>query len=425
MAFWLAGTACSRVEIDRPNVVLVVADDQDYEHLGFEGNEVVHTPTLDRLATAGTIFSVVHTPARCRPSLAALLSGKLPHQSGIYYNRGPRELDAEGTLPVLLRSAGYATFAGGKFWEGDPRRLGFDAFDTEHMTFVREGQASLFEFVDANAGRRPMFVCWAPQLPHMPHDASEALLARVDRDAIPIPDWFDGDEEIFRTFEHDLMAMEAWLDDGLAQLVAKLEDVGEFESTLFVFLIDNGYSNGLISKGSPFEKGVRTPAFLTWGDRIPRQRLDALASSVDLYATILDYADVSAPTRAAISLRPVIEGRQSAVRDTLFGAAYERTASEGADAARDVFGLYARDARWKYILFPKEVPAGMWEITRALPMGRHERDRMEENLYDLDADPYEQNDLSSDPLMRDRMQRMRNDVLAWWRRTGGGELDLR
>ena len=79
----LAAAACASEEAPaRPNIVLVVSDDQDYEHLGFMGNSVVRTPTLDRLAASGTVFSVAHTPPRCRPSLACLLSGRLPHVSG-------------------------------------------------------------------------------------------------------------------------------------------------------------------------------------------------------------------------------------------------------------------------------------------------------------------------------------------------------
>ena len=124
----------------RPNIVLAIADDQDYEHLGFLGNQVGHTPTLDRLAESGTVFEVMHTPPRCRPSLAALLSGLHPHQSGIYYNRGADVLADGSTLPALLREVGYVTYAAGKFWEGVPTRVGFDAPAAEDPSFAREGQ---------------------------------------------------------------------------------------------------------------------------------------------------------------------------------------------------------------------------------------------------------------------------------------------
>ena len=70
-----------------PNIVFIISDDHDNDHLGFMGNETVRTPNLDRLADAGTVFPVAHLPmSRCHPTLASFLSGRWPHQSGIYYN---------------------------------------------------------------------------------------------------------------------------------------------------------------------------------------------------------------------------------------------------------------------------------------------------------------------------------------------------
>ena len=112
--------------IRRPNIVLVLSDDQDYEHFGFLGSERVKTPALDRLADEGVLFTTAHVPAaRCRPSQAALLTGQWPHQTGICNNVGPGRVDPERALPMLMRRGGYATFGGGKFWEGHPRDVGF------------------------------------------------------------------------------------------------------------------------------------------------------------------------------------------------------------------------------------------------------------------------------------------------------------
>src|SRR6185503_12755798 len=84
----------------RPNIVLVVADDMDYEHLGFLGNPRVKTPTLDELARTGVVFPVAHVPmSRCRPSLATLLSGRWPQQNGICDNVSPRTLARSNSLP--------------------------------------------------------------------------------------------------------------------------------------------------------------------------------------------------------------------------------------------------------------------------------------------------------------------------------------
>ena len=69
----------------RPNIVLLISDDDDYEHFGFMGSKIAQTPTLDKLVANGTLFTTAHCPAPlCRPSLASMLSGRMPHQHGIY-----------------------------------------------------------------------------------------------------------------------------------------------------------------------------------------------------------------------------------------------------------------------------------------------------------------------------------------------------
>ena len=101
-------------------------------------------------------------------------------------------------------------------------------------------------------------------------------------------------------------AMEAWLDDGVAKLVAKLKAIGQLDNTMFVFVIDNGWCNGLVSKGSPFEKGVRTPVFFSLPGTVKAaQRFDGLVSTNDIYPTILDYAGVAAPKTAAAQREPL------------------------------------------------------------------------------------------------------------------------
>ena len=103
------------------------------------GNKTVRTLNLDKLAAAGTVFNICHlTSSRCRPSLAGLLSGRLPHQNGIYANfhiakkkgekretEGEKKLSPVNALPKLLKEAGYATYGSGKYWEDDARAMGF------------------------------------------------------------------------------------------------------------------------------------------------------------------------------------------------------------------------------------------------------------------------------------------------------------
>jgi len=437
----------SRGEAPRPNVVLVLADDQDYEHLGFLGNPLAHTPTLDSLAEQGVVFPTAHVPvARCRPSQAALLSGRWPHQSGIYYNHGPRELDPEGSLPRRLRDAGYATYLGGKYWEGDPRAMGFER-DAGYrprdsrgawapLSFVRRDQSDLFAFIGENAGERPLFVWWAPVLPHPPHDPPERFLELVDAEAIPVPAGFTGDVAEYRRRERLSLAMVAWFDEGLGQLVEALRDAGEYEDTLFVFLIDNGWANGHVSKGSVFEKGVRTPLVFTWPAGLPGgERRPDLVSTLDVFPTILDLVGLPVPAQAAgRSLRarlvgggdPAHEGPEA--RDVLYGAAYPQSATplgqRGKTPEREVLALYARTRRWKVVLYLRDVRRehdellGLQTILADYP----ERRRGDVDLFDLEADPYERHDVADDH--RELVDELLAGALRWWRDTGGGALDL-
>lgn len=414
----------------RPNFVFIISDDHDFEHLGFMGNTAVHTPTIDRLAEAGTVFTQAHLPmSRCHPTLASFLSGRWPHQSGIYYNFGPRPLDPAGSLPRLLSDAGYATYVEGKYWEGAPREMGFThGPGRTAKTFVRKGQAKLFEFIDEVGSKQPFFVWWAPKIPHTPHNPPQKYRNLFDEEKVPIPDWFSGDRQEFRRKELTSFAMEAWLDDGVSQLVDKLQSSGLHDKTMYVFLIDNGWCNGLVSKGSPFEKGVRTPIFLSLPGSVPSgRRLDHLVSTLDLYPTLLDYAGVPVPKAAAgRSLRPMVEGRPGPIRNVLYGATYPAFATvDDVRPERDVYALYARTERWKYILFLQDViQERNQEYLRiqSILTDYPQRARGDEDLYDLKADPHELNNLASRPEHRRRIDQFKNDVLKWWENTGGEPL---
>ncbi len=414
----------------RPNFVFIISDDHDSGHLGFMGNRAVHTPTIDRLAEAGTVFTHAHLPmSRCHPTLASFLSGRWPHQSGIYYNYGPEPLDPAGSLPGLLSDAGYATYVEGKYWEGDPREMGFThGAGKTAKTFVREGQDDLFEFIDEVGSEQPFFIWWAPLIPHTPHNPPKKYRDLFDQDTVAIPDWFGGSRRDFRRREFKSLAMEAWLDDGIAQLVGKLKGSGLHENTMYVFLIDNGWCNGLVSKGSPFEKGVRTPIFFSLPGTVPSgRRFDQLVSTLDVYPTILDFAGVAIPEAAAgRSLRPVVEGRPSEAREVLYGAIYPAFATEGdARPERDVYALYARTKKWKYILFVQDVVQernGDYFRIQSLLTDFPRRASGDEDLYDLEADPHELNNLTSLPEHGGRMDAFKRDVLEWWESTGGKPL---
>ena len=414
----------------RPNLVLIVADDMDYEHCGFLGNPLAQTPTLDALAREGCVFPVGYVPmSRCRPSLAALLSGRFPHQNGIYENQSGRTLTRRDSLPNLLKAAGYATFQGGKFWEGSPLSMGFlepRAIDTVFKNFVREDQKELDAFLDRHAGERPFLVWWAPMLPHGPFNPPERLRAPLAELDVPLPAGLEGDPAAFRETERTFYAMDAWFDAGLKHLRDRLAEKGELADTLFVFLIDNGYANGFVSKGSPFEKGLRTPVVFSWPKKLAGGRTSpALVHTVDVYATLLDFAGVPVPAEAAgVSLRPTLEGREQPTRQALHAALYRyKERPGGPQPAKDVYALVARTERWKFVYYLRNIEAEntlLYHEFQPFPT----RQRGERDLFDLAADPYERKDLSGDSSLAPLMDELLAGTLAWWKETGGAELDL-
>lgn len=419
----LAGTllACPeepvpRADADRrPNVLLVIADDQAWTDFGFMGHPHVRTPHLDRLADEGLAFTRGYVPhSVCRPSLATLVTGQYPHQHGIATNwpvgyevraerRGgepaastgsdeaySRQLERAPRLPALLAARGYRSFQAGKWWEGDYRRGGFDAGTSERDAAFGIGRATLqpvFDFIDeTRAQARPFFVWYAPLLPHAPHDAPERLLARY-RDRAPDP--------VARYW-----AMCERMDETVGELLDFLARRGLERETLVVFVVDNGWrtegANPLPvrSKLSPYDLGIRTPVLLRWPGRIAARRDDETpVSSVDLAPTILRAAGIEPPDQlpGVDLLAPGAAARRGAA----FGAIFTRVARAADDPAASL--------RFRWIV------RGPWKLIE--PHAPVEPERKPE-LYHVRLDPGETRELSA--AMPGRVEELRDALDAWW-----------
>ncbi len=140
--------------------------------------------------------------------------------------------------------------------------------------------------------------------------------------------------------------------------------------------------------------------------------------------TILDYAGLPAPESASgRSLRPRIEGRKCERRQALFGAIYPAFATKDDQRPeRDVYALYARTEKWKYIYFTQDVVAarnGDYFRIQSIETDYPTRKAGDCDLYDLEQDPHEQHNLSGDPAQQQRLAEFRTRVMQWWRETDG------
>ena len=368
------GVACAAGS--KPNIVLIIGDDHAWTDYSFMGHPQIRTPNLDRLAREGLTFRRGYVPSSlCSPSLASILTGLYPHQHRITSNdaatggmqrtspdvrRLTEELignfDRVPTLPRLLAEKKYVSFQTGKWWGGDYRHGGFsDGMshgDPERggrhgdagLTIGRETMQPIFDFIDgALKGSKPLFLWYAPMLPHQPHNPPERFLEKYRGKAPTL--------EIAKYW-----AMCAWFDETCGQLLDFLEARKIADDTIVIYLADNGWIQdpdadryAPKSKQSPYDGGLRTPIVLRWPGIIRPRTSDRLASSLDLAPTIL----------TAVGLKPTPELPGINLLDD--AAVEERTAIFGEIFTHDAVDIHRPSSSLRY----RWVIDGILEADRA------------------------------------------------------------
>jgi uncharacterized sulfatase len=406
-----SGAAAAR----RPNVVLIISDDQAWTDYGFMGHKTVRTPRLDRLASQSLVYTRGYVPTSlCRPSLATISTGLYPHQHRIVGNdpnratRGPgwreemiKHFEQLPTIARLLGRAGYVSFQTGKWWEGHHSRGGF----TEGMThgdpkrggrhgdaglaIGRKGLKPIFDFLARHKGK-PFFLWHAPFLPHTPHNPPKRLLDKYTAPDRPLP--------IARYY-----AMCEWFDETCGQLLDGLDERGLSDNTLVVYVCDNGWVqwpgkrpsfDALRGKRTPYEGGVRTPIMFRRPGRIkPRRDEQTLASSIDLAPTILAACGLK-PTADMPGLN-LLDAAARAKRKAVFGEAFGHDIVKFADPASGLQHRWCIEGRWKLIVSQGgDVPGPKVQ------------------LYDVIADPHEKSNLAA--TNGDKVKRLRALIDGWW-----------
>jgi arylsulfatase A-like enzyme len=390
------------VAAERPNVLLVVADDQRFDTVRALGNSEIHTPTLDGLAGRGFVFTNAYCQgsmvgAVCAPSRTMLLTGR-----SLFRIPAPNAKTYDGpTLGGVFKSAGYATLCVSK--PGNSFRVGHDAFGkVVHIPHVgaptnQKCADAAIDFIAGHKGDRPFFVYLAPSMPHDPRTAEEKFHRLYDpakltlsKNFLPRHPFDNGElavrdeklaavprtEEEMRRHLAEYYACISSLDHHLGRVLEAVRAKGQLDNTLVVFTSDQGLAvggrHGLMGKQNLYEH-VKPPLILA-GPGVPKGKSDALVYLFDLFPTLCDFAGVEVPKACeGASLVPVVKGEKEAVRESLF-AAYK-------DVQRMV-----RDGRWKLIWYPKA-------------------DRSQ--LFDLAGDPDEVADLSGKPEHAGRLAAMR------------------
>lgn len=415
-----------------PNILLIVSDDHAWSDHGFMGHPTVRTPSLDRLAASGVLYTRGYVPAAvCRPSLATLATGLYPHQHGITGNDPPGGATTindpaaraamvdvfrrNAALPAMLARKGYVSLQTGKWWEGRPQDSGFTAAMThgdvarggrhgdEGLKIGREGLQPIYDFIDS-AGGKPFFIWYAPFMPHTPHRPPARLLKRHEQSGLAEP--------IARYY-----AMIEWLDETVGELLDHLDRKSLGDNTIVLYVADNGWiqsaepkpSQPTRAKMSPYDAGVRTPIILRWRGRVAAARDDStLASSIDVVPTLLKAAGIAPP--AGLPGLDLLDRRALGRRTTVFGSLFVHTAVDVTDPVANLKYRYAvRADGWKLVLpfTPNRAATLMIDGRTAEWM------RFEPELFNVVKDPREEKDLAAEQpgIVRE----LRGSIDRWWR----------
>ena len=440
---------------DRPNIVVILTDDQRADSLGCTGAPWARTPNIDRLAREGVLFENAFViTSLCCPSRATLLTGQYTHVHGVSGN----VMDLQGVgspyLPESLRKHGYATAFIGKYHLGGKEqssapRSGFDHWagvfgqgsyqrcwmnvngskvttrEGNYLTDVLAGMA--VDWIQQRESS-PFFLLLALTSPHFPLDHPGRHDNLYSGQLFPVPESFadpiaplprevqwitlppgdqNGSPEGLQQLLRSYALMIPSIDDAVGSVYRALEEKGILDRTLIIFTSDNGHLSGehhVLGKGLAYEASIRVPMIIRYPRGLPGATRDPhQVLNVDLPPTILEAA--GAPVPPSMQGRSLFDLFGQAPRawrqDWLYVGPYPRAESPPL--------LAIRNDRWKYI--------------------RYRRDFIEEEFFDLHLDPEERQNLRDDPVHRSELEAARARMQAliaevrgpasWWKPTEG------
>ena len=351
-SFLASAAACAVVPAQtrmRPNIVVILADDQGWGDLSAHGNKNLSTPNIDSLGRDGAMIERFFVCPVCAPTRAELLTGRYHARGGVRgVSTGAERLNLdELTIADTFKAAGYATGAFGKWHNGTqhpyhPNARGFDEYygftsghwghyfspELDHNGKVVRGKGYVTDdltdhaigFIEAN--RAKPFFCYLPlNTPHSPMQVPDKFWDRFAAKSIEMRarDSDRDKEEI--TMTRAAMAMCENIDYNVGRVLKKVDDLKLRDNTIVLYFSDNGpnswrWNGGMKGrKGDLDEGGIRSPFLMRWPGKIkPGTRIREIAGAVDLLPTFADMAGVTVASKKPLdgkSLKPLLLGTAS------------------------------------------------------------------------------------------------------------------
>lgn len=403
---------------EKPNIVIVMTDDQGYGDLSCHGNEVLKTPNIDKLHSESVRLLDYHVAPTCSPTRAAFLTGHWTNRTGVWHTIMGRSMlrEDEVTMGRIFKDAGYSTGMFGKWHLGDnypfrPEDRGFDEvmrhggggvgqtpdfwdnayFDGSYFhnskpeavkgfcTDVWFDYAKKFIKAQKKAGK-PFLTYIATNAPHGPMHAPPSFSKPYEHLGVGTANFF---------------GMIANIDRNVGLLRSFLDEEGLADNTIFIFTTDNGTSSGANifnagmrgKKGSEYDGGHRVPFFIFWpnGKLTGGRDVKPITAYVDVVPTLIDLCEIAAPEGVRFdgtSIRPLLHGVET---DTW----PDRILVTDSQRVKDPI-------KWR----KSAVMTSRWRLNNG------------KELYDIKADPGQSKNIAADhPQV---VERLKNFYNGWW-----------
>lgn len=453
---------------DQKNIIYILSDDHRYDFMGFTGKvPFLETPSMDRMAKEGAhLKNAFVTTALCSPSRASILTGQYTHKHAVVDNQS---LVPEGTVffPKYLQDAGYQTGFIGKWHMGehsDEPRAGFDYWASfqgqgrywnsvfnvngkkdkpTDITYVTDAITDYaLDFLNNRNEEKPFFLYVSHKAVHAeftpaprhagkyedaelvypptmyPPDDPKASVTSEEYNYKDLPEWvkkqryswhgvdylYHGEmdfDSFCRNYCETLLA----LDESIGTLFDYVQDNNLMDNTLIVYMGDNGFSfgeHGLIDKRQAYEESMRVP-LLAMGAGVQgnNQVIEENVQNIDISATFMDIARAELPTHMdGQSFAPLLQGEAKPWRDTIY---YEYFWERPFPQTPTVHAI--RTDRFKFIRYH-----GIWDLNE---------------LYDIQQDPNEMNNLIRNPVYYNEAKSLRSALFDWLERTDRNKMFLR
>jgi arylsulfatase A-like enzyme len=332
--------------VHRPNVLVILSDDQGWGDLSLNGNRNLQTPNIDRLAEQGASFDRFFVCPVCSPTRAEFLTGRYHPRSNVYATSsgGERMNLDEITIADTFRAAGYATAAFGKWHNGmqypyHPCGRGFDEYygfcsghwgdyfspQLEHNGRLVKGNGFIIddftdhaiEFMEhQQSANRPFFVYLPLNTPHSPMQVPDQWWDKFKNKELEQLNRDSEKEDVPHT--RAALAMCENIDWNVGRILQRLEERKFAQNTIVVYFCDNGpngvrWNGGMKGrKGSTDEGGVRSPLIVRWPAKIkPATKVLPIAAAIDLLPTLADLAEIPTINKKPLdgkSLQPLLVG---------------------------------------------------------------------------------------------------------------------